>query len=82
MQDTAYLTSLSINGEETSITFSEPRGSILPASATLLVDLLYSRNLTGDSRASTSTCFEPWHRPLRLSRMTDTLDRLRRRSRA
>jgi hypothetical protein len=42
----------------------------------------FSRNLTGDSRASTSTCFEPWHGPLRLSRMTGTPDRLRRRRRA
>src|SRR5919112_5053924 len=38
VQDTGYLTSLSIDGEYTSIPFSELRGSLLPASATLLVE--------------------------------------------
>jgi len=40
---------------------------------------LCSRNLTGDCRPSSLTCLQPWLRPLRLSRMTDSLDHLRRR---
>ena len=53
----------------------------LSACTTLLVDGR-SRNLRGDSRSSSSTILQPWHRPLRLSRMTDSLDHLRRRRRA
>src|SRR5215218_5600244 len=36
------------------------------ASLTLSVSILmgrYSRNLTGDCRPSSLTCFQPWHRP-------------------
>ena len=38
VQDTGCLTSLSIDGEYSSITFSEPRGSILPASGSILME--------------------------------------------
>ncbi len=57
----------------------------LRASLTSSVSILMvgdSRNLTEDSRASSVTCLRPWLRPLRLSRMIDNLDHLRRRRRA
>ncbi len=53
--DAGSLTSFSANDEHISITFSARRGSILPASAAILM-VGASRNLTGDSRASPLTC--------------------------
>jgi hypothetical protein len=79
VQDTGYLTSFSVNGEYHSNTLSERRGWLLRASATSSNGWC-SRNLTGDCRPSSLTCLQPWLRPLRLSRMTGSLDRLRRRS--
>src|SRR3954465_8201164 len=70
LQDTGYLTSFSIDDEYNSNTLLERREWLLRASATLLVDS-YSRNVKGDSRAPSSTCFQPWLRPLRLSTLTD-----------
>src|SRR5215216_255417 len=56
----------------------------LRASLTVSVSILmglYSRNLTGDCRPSSLTCFEPWHRPSRpadqhwvLERRSETLE--------
>jgi hypothetical protein len=79
MQDTGYLTSVSMDGEYTFSTFSERREWLLRASATLSNGERCSRSVTGDCRPSSLTCFQPWLRPLRLSRMTDSLDHLRRR---
>src|SRR5918993_5813257 len=62
--DTSHLTSFSIDGECTSDTLSERRESILPPSVAILMGG-YSRTLTGNSRASSSTCFQPWLRPSR-----------------
>jgi hypothetical protein len=81
VQDTGYLTSFSIDGECTSDTLSARRGLILPPSVAILMEG-YSRRLTGDCRASSLTILQPWLRLLRLSRMTDSLDHLRRRRRA
>jgi hypothetical protein len=57
MQDTGYLTSVSIDGEYTFSTFSERREWLVRASATPS-GIRYSRNLTGDSRASSLTMFQ------------------------
>ena len=74
------LTNFSIDGECTSTTFSERRGWLLRAFAALLMGR-YSRNLTGDCRRSSLTCFKPWHRPSRpadqhrvLERRSETLE--------
>jgi hypothetical protein len=56
VQDTGYLTSLSIDGEYTSDTLSERRGSILPASVSILMGG-YWENRTGDPRG----CFSRSH---------------------
>src|SRR5215217_84639 len=57
VQDTGYLTILSRNGEQTSVTLSEPREWLLRASATPSNEG-YSRGVTGDSRASSLTCLQ------------------------
>jgi hypothetical protein len=55
--DTNRLTSLSIDGEYTSNTLSEPRGSVLRASVSILWGGVF-RNLTRDSHASYLTYFQ------------------------
>jgi hypothetical protein len=64
VQNTGYLIRFSANSEYTSNTLSEPREWLLRASATPS-NKRYSRNLTEDSRASSLTCLQPWHRPSR-----------------
>src|SRR5215218_4394060 len=61
-QETGYITSFSIDGEYTSITFSEAT-QCLSNGLRYPSDRWSPRNLTRGSRASSLTCFKPWHRP-------------------
>jgi len=66
--DTSRLTGFSIDGERILKISSEATQSLSNGLRVEANGKGYSRNLTGDSRASSSTCFQPW---LRVSRSGD-----------